>query len=164
LNGQPVANVTTARDSWSWDFWAAASAGRVAFAVAIACALSGCVDLPSYVFKPPPVALTSPIAQDIQAASAAKGAYPKFSETPPSPPPDIRPGSAWSNNIYDTLQLRREQEALAALYPQTLFDTEGFAEANRAKAVAPPPPAVAIQTEAYAKAQRERATPPSPSP
>ncbi len=142
--------------------------GRTISALWIACALGlclgGCVDLPSMVFKPPPVDLTSPIAKDIEAASLAKGAYPRFANVPATAPPDIRPGSAWSNNIYDTLNLRRQQQALAALYPQTLFDTEGFAQSNRAKVVAPPAPGGAAQTDDYAKAQRERATPPSPSP
>ncbi|HUO21447.1 MAG TPA: hypothetical protein VMU59_02925 [Caulobacteraceae bacterium] len=126
--------------------------------------LGGCVDPTRLVFQPPPVALTSPLAKDIAAASAATGAYPKFVDVPATPPADIRPGSAWSNNTYDTLNLRRQQRALAALYPQTLFDTEGFAKANREKAVPPPaPPAPAAQGEDYAKAQRNRAIPPSPS-
>jgi hypothetical protein len=135
---------------------------RLAPAAALACALGGCVDLPSYVFKPPPVDLTSPIAKDVQAASAAKRPYPKFIDVPPIPPPDIRPASAWSKNTYDTLLMRRQQEALLALYPQTLSDTEGFAASNRAKAVAPPAPA-ATASEDYAKTQRGRATPPSPA-
>lgn len=132
-------------------------------ALAIACALGGCVDLPSAVFKPPLVDLTSPIAKDVEAASLAKGAYPKFVNVPATAPPDVRPGSAWSNNTYDTLNLRRQQQALAALYPQTLFNTEGFAQGNRAKAVAPAAPGANSQTEDYAKTQRQRATPPSPS-
>ncbi len=156
-----MAILTTAR------FFQTQGAKRIAFALASTCVLglgvSACVDLPSKVFKPPPVDLTSPIAGDIAAASAASGAYPKFVNVPATAPPDIRPGSAWSANTYDTLNLRRQQQALAALYPQTVFDTDGFASANRAKAVAPPPTGQGGQTDAYAKAQRERATPPSPS-
>jgi hypothetical protein len=138
------------------------SAPAAALACALVCSLGGCVDLPSLVFQPPPVDLTSPIAKDVQAASAVKRPYPKFADVPPIPPPDIRPASAWSQNTYDTLLMRRQQQALLALYPQTLFDTEGFAETNRAKAVAPPAPA-ATASEDYAKAQRGRATPPSPA-
>ena len=122
------------------------------------------MDLPSLVFKPPPVELTSPIKKDIEAADADKSAYPKFKYVPPSPPPDIRPASAWSQNTYDTLALRRSQEALLQLYPQTLYHTEAFAAENRAKAVAPPAPNGAAHTEDYAKTQRDRATPPSPAP
>jgi hypothetical protein len=155
-----VAIVTTAKV-----FRAAGRKARFAPAAGLACAvvlLGGCVDLPSYVFKPPPVDLTSPIAKDVQAASAANRPYPRFRDVPAVPPPDVRPASAWSQNTYDTLLLRRQQQALLALYPQTLFDTEAFAAANRAKAVAPPAPA-ASGTEDYAKTQRDRATPPSPA-
>ena len=136
---------------------------RFAPALALACALGGCVDLPKLAFSPPPVDLTSPIAKDVLAASDAKVAYPKFADVPPTAPTDIRPVSAWSRNIYDTLQLRRQQQALEALYPQTLFDTETWADAQKAYATAPPPPQAAAQTEDYAKEQRERAKPPSPA-
>lgn len=158
MNGQPVAILTTATV-----FRAAGWAARLAPALGLACALAGCVDLPAKVFTPPPVDLTSPIAKDVQAASAANRPYPKFADVPPIPPPDIRPASAWSVNIYDTLELRREQQALAMLYPQTLFNTEGFAQTNKARAVAPPAPGTS-QSEDYAKAQRERAKPPSSAP
>ena len=144
-------------------FQTATRALRFAPAVALACALGGCVDLPKLVFSPPPVDLTSPIAKDVLAASDAKRAYPKFADVPPTAPTDIRPVSAWSRNIYDTLQLRREQQALEALNPQTLFDTEAWANEQKAYATAPPPPPSASQTEDYAKAQRERAKPPSPA-
>ena len=137
---------------------------RLAPAFAVAGLLGGCVHAPNMVFSPPPIDLTSPIAKDVLAASAAKGAYPRFSDVPPGAPTDIRPVSAWSRNIYDTLQLRRQQAALEALYPQTLHDTESWAEAQKAYATLPPPPALsAAPTEDYAKAQRERAKPPSPA-
>jgi hypothetical protein len=157
LNGQPVAILTTATV-----FRAAGRLGRLAPAAALACALAGCVDLPGMVFTPPPVELTSPIAKEVQAASAANRPYPKFADVPPIAPPDIRPASAWSRNIYDTLQLRRQQQALAAIYPQTLFGTEDFAQTNQAKATPPAAPS-ASQTDDYAKTQRERAKPPSPA-
>jgi hypothetical protein len=141
---------------------AAARAGRIAPAAALACSLGACVDVPSYVFAPPRIDPASPIIKDMQAASDAKRPYPKFADIPPGPPTDIRPVSAWSRNIYDTLQLRRQQQALEALYPQTLSGTEAWADAQKARATAPPPPA-SNATEDYAKAQRDRAKLPSPA-
>lgn len=158
LNGQPMANTKKAKV-----FQAVARTGRFTPALVLACALGGCVDLPKLVFSPPPIDLTSPIAKDVLAASNAKRPYPKFTEVPPTTPTDIRPVSAWSRNIYDTLLLRRQQEALEALYPQTLFDTQAWADAQKAYAAPPPPPDQSAQTEDYAKAQRERAKPPSPA-
>jgi hypothetical protein len=140
----------------------AAIAGRTAPAVALACSLCACVDIPSYVFSPPRIDPTSPIIKDVQAASDANRPYPKFADVPPGAPTDIRPASAWSRNIYDTLQLRRQQQALEALYPQTLTNTQAWADAEKAKAVAPPPPG-SSGTEDYAKAQRDRAKLPSPA-
>ncbi len=124
---------------------AAARAWRLAPAVALMCALGGCVDLPKLVFSPPPIDLTSPIAKDVLAASDAKRPYPKFTEVPPTAPTDIRPVSAWSRNIYDTLQLRRQQQALEALNPQTLFDTQAWADAQKAYAT-PPAAAAAVHS------------------
>lgn len=145
-------------------FQAVTRTGRFAPALALACLVGGCVNAPNMVFSPPPIDLTSPVAKDVLAASDAKGAYPRFSDVPAGAPTDIRPVSAWSRNIYDTLQLRRQQEALEALYPQTLHDTEAWAEAQKAYATPPPPSAqTAAPTEDYAKVQRERAKPPSPA-
>lgn len=140
----------------------ATTAGRFAPVAAAACLLSACVDLPSLVFSPPPVDLTSPIAKDVDAASKANKPYPRFADVPPGAPTDIRPPSAWSRNIYDTLRLRREQEVLESLYPQTLSGTEAWADMEKARAVPPPPPG-GSQTEDYAKTQRDRAKPPSPA-
>jgi hypothetical protein len=139
---------------------------RLAPAIAAVCGLSACVAAPTFAFGPPPIDPTSPIAKDIQAASAANLPYPRFADVPPGPPTDIRPATAWTRNIYDTLRLRREQAALAALYPQTLFNADAFANAAKAQAVPPTPEQTAAQsarTEDYAKALRQRATPPSPA-
>jgi hypothetical protein len=140
----------------------ATTAGRLAPAAAATCLLGACVDLPKLAFSPPPIDLTSPIAKDVDAASKADKPYPKFADVPPGAPTDIRPASAWSRNIYDTLRLRREQQALEALYPQTLSGSEAWADAQKARAVPPPPPG-GSQTEDYAKTQRDRAKPPSPA-
>ncbi len=138
-----------------------ATAGRIASVAALTCALGACVHAPNFALTPPPIDLTSPIAKDVQAASDADRPYPKFADIPSGPPTDIRPASAWSRNIYDTLRQRREQQVLEALYPQTPSDTEAWADAEKARTVAPPAPD-ASGTEDYAKAQRDRAKPPSP--
>jgi hypothetical protein len=138
---------------------------RIASVIAVAWALTGCVDLPSMVFTPPPIEMTSPIRSEVEAASTAKVSYPRWSDVPLTAPTDIRPTTAWTRNIYDTLRLRRQQQALAALYPQILFDAPGFAYAGKAFATPPGTPGqVSAQPAAsddYAKAQRALATPPS---
>jgi hypothetical protein len=139
----------------------------LALALAAGCATSACAGVSKLDFgSRATVDPSSPLAAEVQAASRAKEAYPRFADVPPAPT-DVRPASAWSRNIYDTLQLRRQQSALAALYPQTLFGTDAWAKATRAEAVAPPTPreaaAVEAPTEAYAKSLRERATPPPPA-
>jgi hypothetical protein len=142
------------------DFW---RMRRLAPALVAACGLSACISAPKLAFAPPPIDPTSPIAKDIQAASDADLPYPRWADVPPGPPTDIRPATAWTRNIYDTLRLRREQEALAVLYPQTLFNADAFANTAKAQAVPPTPEQSAAQSEAKAKALRERATPPSPA-
>ena len=138
-----------------------ATAGRIVSVAALACALGACVHASNFALTPPPVDVTSPIAKDVQAASAADRPYPIFADVPAGPPTDIRPASAWSRNIYDTLRDRRAQQALETLYPQTPSDTVAWADEQKARAVAPPAPDAA-GTEDYAKVQRDRAKPPSP--
>ncbi|HVY35005.1 MAG TPA: hypothetical protein VG960_11365 [Caulobacteraceae bacterium] len=138
------------------------TAGRLGPVAASLCLLGACANAPNMVLSPPPIDLTSPIAKDVAEASAADRPYPKFSDAPAGPPTDIRPASAWARSIYDTLRLRREQQAMEALYPQILTDTQAWADAQKARAAAPPPPP-AVGTEDYAKAQRDRAKQPSPA-
>ena len=126
--------------------------------------LSGCADLPKYPFAQPPVDVASPIADDIRKANAAGAPYPTFAQVPDLPQ-DLRPTTAWTRNIYDTLRLRRQMQALAVLYPQTLADSDAFANAGKLKAQAPAAPAAAVQSakaDQFAKDQRERAKAPSP--
>ena len=134
-------------------------------ALATTCALGGC-SLPDMVFQPPPVDLTSPVAKEVAEASAANSPYPRFRDMPEAPK-DIRPASAWTNNIYNVLRLRRQMQALAELYPQTLHDTDNFAAAQRSRVAVPTSPADTAAQEAataqFAAAQRERAKPPSPT-
>lgn len=139
-------------------------AGRLA-ALAGVCALGAC-SLPDMVFQPPPVDLTSPLAKEVAEASAASTPYPRFRDLPEAPK-DIRPASAWTHNVYNVLRLRRQMQALAELYPQTLHDADVFAKVEKAK-VQPPTnpadiPAQAAATDQFATAQRERAKPPSPA-
>jgi hypothetical protein len=139
----------------------------VATAVAAAClGLSACANLPTGPFAPPPLDVTSPVAADIQKMDTKHAAYPSFLNIP-SQPTDLRPASAWSRNIFDTLRQRREAQALVVVYPQTLYGAEAFAQEGRAKAAPPITPAEASaqadKTSAFAKAQKARATAPSPA-
>ena len=135
----------------------------VAPAIAVACVASACSAGSKLAFgAPTAVDPTSPLAAEVRAASKDKSAYPRFADVPPAPT-DVRPATAWTRNVYDTLQQRRRQTALDALYPQILFGTEAWAKAARAEAVVPPTPEQSAQTEAYAKALRDRATPPPPA-
>jgi hypothetical protein len=138
----------------------------VAAAVAGLClTLGACANLPTGPFAEPPVDVTSPIAADIQKLDPKHAAYPSFLNIP-SQPDDVRPASAWTRNIFDTLRDRREAQALVVVYPQTLYGAEAFAQEARAKAAPPITPAEATaqadKTSAFAKAQKARATPPSP--
>jgi hypothetical protein len=134
-------------------------------AVAATCALGAC-SLPDMVFQPPPVDLTSPVAKEVAEASRANSPYPRFRDMPEAPK-DIRPVSAWTHNVYNVLRLRRQMQAMAELYPQTLHDTDAFAVAERAKVEMPVSPAAAAakatETAHFAASQRERAKAPSPT-
>ena len=139
----------------------------VAAAAAVAClGLGACANLPEGPFAAPPVDLTSPVAADIQKLDPKHAAYPSFLGIPPQPD-DVRPASAWTRNIFDTLRTRRETQALVVVYPQTLYGAEAFAQENKAKAAPPITPAEAAaqtdRTSAFAKAQKARAKPPSPA-
>jgi hypothetical protein len=136
--------------------------------VALAAAsLCGCVDLPKGPFTPPPPDVTSPIAGDILKLDLKTAGYPSFVNVPQRPL-DVRPTSAWTRNIYNTLRARRQMQALQELYPQTLYGGGAFEQENRALAAPPLSPeeaaARAEQTAAFSKSGRERATPPSPAP
>jgi hypothetical protein len=140
----------------------------VTAAAAAACLGRGaCANLPEGPFAPPPVDVTSPIAADIQKLDPKHAAYPSFLGIPPQPD-DVRPASAWTRNIFDTLRTRREAQAQVVVYPQTLYGAEAFAQEAKAKAAPPISPAEATaqadKTSAFAKAQKARAKPPSPAP
>lgn len=126
--------------------------------------LSGCVRFPN-AFPEPSLAVTSPLSAELKAQDLKHAGFPAFFNIPDRPT-DIRPASAWTRNVYNTLRLRRQNAALEALYPQTLYGAQAFAQENRARAAAPTTPAEvaaqAAQTAAFAKEGRARATPPSP--
>jgi hypothetical protein len=149
--------------TWSRPAPLAALAGVVALG---GLGLGGCVHVPSYPFYQPPVDVTSPIAEDIRKASPATEAYPSFVSVP-SLPQDVRPASAWTRNVYNTLRERRESQAMAVLYPQSLYGAQAFAEEQRLKAAPPISPAEAAalsaKTAKFAKDQRDRAKAPSPA-
>ncbi|MDB5458997.1 MAG: hypothetical protein JWO72_738 [Caulobacteraceae bacterium] len=127
--------------------------------------LGGCVQL-NYPFAQPPVDVTSPIAEDLRKANPAGAPYPSFLQVP-EVPQDVRPTTAWTRNIYNTLRLRRQMRAMAVIYPQTLKDPEGFLQDNKKKALAPLTPAEAAaqsdKTDQFAKDLRDRAKAPSPA-
>ncbi len=128
--------------------------------------LGACADLPKYPFAQPPVDVTSPLAEDLRQVNPTNAAYPSFRQVPDMPT-DVRPATAWTRNIYNTLRLRRQMQAQQVLYPQSLYGTEAFAQEERNKAAAPLTPAQAAanadKTAAFAKSQRDRAKAPSPA-
>jgi len=124
------------------------------------------VNLPSGgPFAEPPVDVTSPLAADIGKSNPATAPYPTFLSVPQRPQ-DIRPVTAWTRNIYNTLRLRRQMQAMEVLYPQELYGAEAFAKQAREQAATPILPSeAAAQTDKsnqFAKAQRDRAKAPSP--
>ena len=143
------------------------SFGALAGAMALAgLGLGGCGHIPNYPFYQPPVDVTSPIAAELRQANPANAPYPSFLSVPPQPE-DIRPGTAWTRNIYNTLRLRRQMQAMAVLNPQSLYGAEAFAKDARSQAAAPITPAEAAaqsdKTAQFAKDQRDRAKAPSPA-
>jgi hypothetical protein len=128
--------------------------------------LGGCIHIPHYPFYQPPTDVTSPLVEDIAKSNPASAPFPSFLSVP-SQPLDIRPTTAWTRNIYNTLRLRRQMQAMAVLYPQGLYGSEAFAKEQRARAAAPLTPAQVAaqsdQTSQFAKDQRDRAKAPSPA-
>jgi hypothetical protein len=129
--------------------------------------LGGCVDLAREAARPQPPEVTQPLAADLARRHANPAAYPAFFEVP-GQPTDLRPKSAWTRNIYNTLRLRRQLAALEALNPQSLYGAQAFAQVGRLRAEPPPTAgsstAQGDQTADFAQQGRARATPPSPTP
>ena len=154
--------------TWSRPAPLAALSGAVALAGLglVSLGLGGCVHAPSYPFYQPPVDVTSPIAEDIRKSNLSTEAYPSFLAVP-AVPQDVRPATAWTRNIYNTLRERRESQAMAVLYPQSLYGAEAFAQEQRLRAAPPITPAEAAaqseKTSKFAKDQRDRAKAPSPA-
>jgi hypothetical protein len=127
-------------------------------------ALGGCANLPSGPFAQPPADVTSPIAAELRAANPAGAPYPSFLQVPEAPQ-DVRPTTAWTRNIYNTLRLRRQMRAVAVMYPQSLYGAEAFAKEARSKAAPPVTPAEAAaqtaKTQRDAKALRDQAKAPA---
>ncbi len=138
----------------------------VAAAAAATCA---CANLPtSNVLAPPGIDPTSAVAQDVHRASTMDGPFPDFRDIP-LPPTDVRPVSAWSRTIYDTVRLRRQLIVEAALAGPAPTDTVAFFQDTKARVTPPISPSAAAaalpqnQTGAFAAGVRQRATPPSPA-
>ena len=140
---------------------------RPLLVAALAATSSACADLPSATaLGPPPIDPTSAVAQDVQRASSQNGPFPEFNDVP-RPPTDVRPVSAWSRSIYDTLRLRRQMIVEAALAGPAPTDTVAFFQETKAHTTPPILPSAATasqldsQTDAFAVGVRQRATPPS---
>ncbi len=140
--------------------------GRLALGGALALCAGACVSLPDGPFKRPPADVASPLAADIEKMNPKTAVFPAFLNIPDQPD-DVRPVSAWTRNIYNTLRLRRQMRALEALYPQTLYGADAFAQIEQARAAPPITPAeaqaAADRTAAFSKSGHERATAPSPT-
>ncbi len=132
---------------------------------AFAVLAGGCAHLPSGPFPQPPVDVTSPLAAQIRQVNPPSAPYPSFLSVP-SRPQDVRPATAWTRNIYNTIRLRRQMRALALLNPQELYGAEAFAKQARQQVAAPmSPEEAAAQSEKsnrLAKELRDRAKAPSP--
>jgi hypothetical protein len=126
---------------------------------------AGCAHLPSGPFPPPAADVTSPLASEIAKLDPKDAPYPSFLSVP-NRPQDVRPATAWTRNIYNTIRLRRQLRALAALNPQGLYGAEAFAKQARLEAATPLTPAEAAaltdNTTKFAKELRDRAKAPSP--
>ncbi len=127
--------------------------------------LGGCAT-PSYPFAQPVADVTSPLAEELSKVNRADATYPSFVSMPEAPQ-DVRPATAWTRNVFDTLRTRRETQGMSVIYPQTLYGTEAFAKEERSKAEALPTHAEAAalsdKTAKFAKDQRDRAKAPSPA-
>jgi hypothetical protein len=111
------------------------------------------------------VDVTSPLAADMSRINPPDAPYPSFLQVP-SQPRDIRPATAWTRNIYNTLRLRRLLRAQAVLNPQSLYGAEAFAKTARQDAATPVTEAEAAaqadKSNKFARDLRDRAKAPSP--
>lgn len=112
-----------------------------------------------------PVDPNSAVAAEVAAMSGKNGPYPRFEDMPKTPR-DIRPQSAWSRTIYDTLRLRRVMLIEAAMAGPPPEDTEQFAQSVRDRAAAAGTPsaesAATLNHQGdFVTGARQRATPPS---
>lgn len=138
-------------------------AGRLAAAAAALCA-AGCAAPGLHSAARTPIAIESPIVQDVMAARRRPGPFPRFADIPKAPA-DIRPASAWKMDVVDLEARREDLQSQVAALPQPPADTEDFAAHTRAQMpeTGPAPtPDSRQQSEDYARALRERATPPPP--
>lgn len=116
-------------------------------------------------FSPPPMAEGSPVAAQVAAISGKDGPYPRFVDIPKTPK-DVRPTTAWSRTIYDTLRLRRMMLVEAAMAGPAPEDTAQFAQSVRDKAAEPGKPSAEAAASLnhqgdFVTGARQRATPPS---
>lgn len=138
---------------------------RLALCLGAAVSLAACVSPPNLV-GPPPIDATSPVAQDVIAASQVKGPFPHFRDIP-AVPKDVRPVTAWRTSVLAMISQRDALASTIAATPFEIADPDLWAKNVRSQSgletVGPAPsPASNSETEAFAKALRDRATPPPP--
>ncbi len=140
---------------------------RAAAVGALAAICLGACSVTRTAFGPLQYDKNSPAAGAIASTDVSNQPYPTFAQVP-NQPDDVRPTTAWSRNIFDTLAARRQMEALQVVQPQTLYGAEAFAQQARAQAAPPLTPeqtkAQNDRSAAFAKEGRARAKPPSPAP
>jgi hypothetical protein len=143
--------------------------GRAGMAMGFAGLVSGCASMPKFhgYAEEAPVDISSPVANDVKAAMAHPGPYPKFADIPKLPR-DVRPAAAWNRAVEATEADKAELERATAEIAARPVDTESFAQAARSQVVVPPadvPTAKTnAETAAYAKALRDRVKAPPKRP
>ncbi len=127
-----------------------------AAAVAVAGTLGGCADLKAATnLRPLAVNPSSPVAEEVEAASRTPAPIPSFASIPPKPT-DVRPAGAYKTAVTEVVSERRTFNQWIAANPPVIENTEAYAAAQRAKLASQAPVAPARQAEADAFAQKLR--------
>lgn len=110
-----------------------------------------------------PVTASAPQGATAAAFAAAEGraGYPRFAAVP-TYPKDVRSVAAWKAAVSAIKGEGASVVAQAAAEPWTLYNTEAWADDERAIAAPPPPIPEGGDTAAFVEAMRQRATPPPP--
>lgn len=139
---------------------------------AAAIALSGCAEIRSGArdfvqatnLTPLPVDPSSPVAAAVARAEEARGPIPSFASVPPRPA-DVRSPEAYKAEVVSVVSDRRNLARWESAHPPMADDTEGFAQAQRAKLAgeAPVSPEREAETAAFANRLKQAAGAPNAS-